>query len=194
MPEAPETIAFTSDQIESTVSRLAGEISGWVNGKGITRLHLISVLEGARSFTRDLLPKLQKLTPGTRIKTHEIRINGTDGTRLLDRREELGQGLSLEKLRDFPVLIVDDLADSGKTLSHLKGRVFSFGISEVKTAVLIRKFCEESGEVDFLGFDLRLNRAELEGKGLKDLWLYGYGMDLDGQKRELGHIGWIEIK
>jgi hypoxanthine-guanine phosphoribosyltransferase len=58
----------------------------------------------------------------------------------------------------------------------------------VKTAVLIRKFGAKSGPVDFLGFDLNLDTQTLSQKGFKDCWLYGYGMDLDGQERDKDQI------
>jgi hypoxanthine-guanine phosphoribosyltransferase len=95
-------------------------------------------------------------------------------------------------LPPYPTLIVDDLVDSGKTLAFLKGRLT--GTGEIKTAVLIRKFGEESGPVDFCGFDLNLDREALAQKGLADYWLFGYGMDLDGAQRELDHIGWVGIR
>jgi hypoxanthine-guanine phosphoribosyltransferase len=48
--------------------------------------------------------------------------------------------------------------------------------------------------VDFCGLDLNLDREDLRRQGLKDRWLYGYGMDLDGRQRELDWVGSVEIK
>ncbi len=156
--------------------------------------NLISVMEGAKPFARDLVANLKKIAPELEIKAHEVRIKGTDGKSPLETREWQSGSLDGAGLSKTPVLIVDDLVDSGKTLLMLKEKVIALGVAEVKTAVLIRKFGAASGPVDFLGFDLNLNHATLAPKGLKDYWLFGYGMDLDGRYRELDYIGWVEIR
>ena len=194
MVKALEHTVFTQAQIKMTVERMAGDIAGWAARCGFREIHLVSVLEGARPFTRDLSFHLKGLLTDTNLVVHEIHVRGTEGTNLLESRDWRGSDLNGIPLTSLPVLIVDDLADSGKTLALLKSKVEALGASPVKTAVLLRKFGRASGEADFLGFDLNLSREELGLKGLRDLWLFGYGMDLDGQKREWEHIGWVEIK
>ena len=93
-----------------------------------------------------------------------------------------------------PILLVDDLVDSGLTLQLLYKELNALKAGPVKTAVLIRKFGGASGSVDFCGFDLGWSKESLAGRGLKDCWLYGYGMDLNGHQRELRHIGQLEIR
>lgn len=151
-------------------------------------------MEGAKPFARDLVANLGKILSALEVKVHEVRIKGTDGKSLLETREWQGSGLDPATLKSAPVLIVDDLVDSGKTLQMLKEKVLVLGVLEVKTAVLIRKFGDASGPVDFVGFDLNLDHSTLSQKGLKDYWLFGYGMDLDGQYRELDYVGWVEIR
>lgn len=189
-----QTVVFTQTQIQSAVAGVAQEVAVWLQSKKQKAFHLISVMEGAKPFARDLLASLQKAAPEIRTQVHEIRIKGTDGTNLLETRELQEGQLDPSAFGTAPVLIVDDLVDSGKTLKMLKEKVSDLGVSEVKTAVLIRKFGTASGPVDFLGFDLNLDHAALVPKGLKDYWLYGYGMDLDGQQRHLDYVGWVEIR
>ncbi|SRR5579871_3148452 len=189
-----QTIVFNPSQIQTAVTKVAQEVAAWLQSRDQPSFHLISVMEGAKPFTRDLLGNIRKVAPETQVQVHEIRIKGTDGTNLLETREWQEGQFDPSAFRAAPVLIVDDLVDSGKTLKMLKKKVSALGVSEVKTAVLIRKFGSASGPVDFLGFDLSLEHAVLARKGLKDYWLFGYGMDLDGQQRKLDYVGWIEIR
>jgi hypoxanthine phosphoribosyltransferase len=192
--EPTQTIIFNRAQIQQAVQGMAGEISAWIRGSSAKGLNLVSVLEGARPFTRDLKSQLEKLVPKTEIFTQEVRIKGTDGTSLLKKRQWQEGQIDPKAIQSNPTLLVDDLTDSGLTLRILKAELLSLGAKEVKTAVLLRKFGETSGPVDFCGFDLNLNRKDLTAKGLKDYWLFGYGMDLDGKQRELDEIGWVEIR
>lgn len=193
MPDA-QTIVFSKTQIQDAVARIAGEVAAWLRSSHQKSFNLISVLEGAKPFARDLIANLQKIAPELKVNVHEVRIKGTDGKSLLETREWQGGSLRSAAFGSAPVLIVDDLVDSGKTLQMLKEKLSALGIGEVKTAVLIRKFGLQSGPVDLLGFDLNLSHDALAQKGLKDYWLYGYGMDLDGSQRDLDYVGWIEVE
>lgn len=150
-------------------------------------------MEGAKPFVRDLTANLRESAPEIQALVHEVRIKGTDGTNLLETREWQSGALDPAALHSQPVLIVDDLVDSGKTLMLLNEKIAALGVLEVKTAVLIRKFGSQGGPVDFLGFDLNLDHSALARKGIKDYWLFGYGMDLNGQQRDLDYIGWVEV-
>ncbi len=187
------TAVFNHAQIQQAIQGMAGDISAWIKGTPEKGLNLVSVLEGARPFTRDLTACLNELIPEIEIFIHEVRVKGTEGTNLLKQRHWVGGGLESRTIGNYPTLLVDDLVDSGLTLKTLKDEIVALRVKEVKTAVLIRKFGEASGPVDFCGFDLNLDRETLSRKGLKDYWLFGYGMDLDGKQRELDSIGWMEI-
>lgn len=65
------------------------------------------------------------------------------------------------------VWLIDDIADSGKTLNFLKGIFTQYGAKEVKTCTLLKKkSCPV--DIDFYGFEVE-----------DDQWVWGYGMDLD---------------
>ncbi len=190
----PTTIIFTESEIQSTIERLSWEITSWLQSSSAKGLNLISVLEGAKPFARDLMECLDAFKPDLDVRVHEVRVQGTNGTTLLKERKKTGSFPSAADLLTGPILIVDDLVDSGLTLQMLREELDLLQPGMVKTAVLIRKFGTASGPVDFCGFELDLSKETLSKKGLKDYWLFGYGMDLDGAQRELKHIGWVEIK
>ena len=187
-------VIFDKKAIQSKVKRIARKIVSWFRTKNEETLNLVSVLEGARPFTRDLVKNLKKLIPKVQIKIHEIRVIGTKGAKLLKNRKWQMVTLDRKAIRHFPVLIVDDLVDSGLTLQTLKKEIQRLGAPEVKTAVFLKKYKSHGGPVDFCGIELGLNHKKLARKGIKDYWLFGYGMDLNGRHRKSKEIGWVEIR
>jgi len=188
MPEPLREVFFTQVEIQSAVGQMARSILAWLKENKTKTLNVVSILEGARVLTGDIEGCLHEIAPDIRIKVFEIRVKGTDGHHNLLADREVYGSLDWDALCLHSVLIVDDLVDSGLTLKKLKNQLLEKGIENVKTAVLIRKFGAKSGPVDFLGFDLNLDTQTLSQKGFKDCWLYGYGMDLDGQERDKDQI------
>jgi len=108
-----------------------------------------------------MVKNLKKFIPKVEIKIHEIWVIGTKGTKLLKNRKWKIGALDRKTIRQFPVLIVDDLVDSGLTLQTLKNEILKLGAPEVKTAVFLRKHKSNDGPVDFCGIELGLNRKKL---------------------------------
>jgi hypoxanthine phosphoribosyltransferase len=194
VPTPLKNVFLTESQIQSAVKQLSRSVLDWSKDSKTKTLNLVSILEGARPLTRDLTACLKKISPETQINLYEVSVKGTDGHQnlLADRQVEEGF-LDLDVIRQHPTLIVDDLVDSGLTLKKLKDELSSHGVKGARTLVLIRKFGGVGGPVDFLGFDLNWNQEALAEKGFKDCWLYGYGMDLDGQQRDLKRIEGVYI-
>ena len=188
-----KTLLIPPPILTGTVERLGHELAIWLKNIGAQSLNLIIVLEGARPFARDLSVALKRLLPELELRSHEVKVQGTERTALLEDRKLLSKLPTAQDLGHFPVLLLDDLVDSGRTLSFLYREFQSTAQGPLKTAVLVRKFRESAIQPDFCGFELRLDPKELSAKGLKDYWLYGYGMDLDGSQRDLDHIGWKAI-
>ena len=194
MPAPAQTILFDKKAIQTRVNHIARKIAPWFRKKKEKTLNLISVLEGARPFTKDLVRALKRSMPSIRIKIHETQVSGTKGTALLKTRKWKRRILDEKTLRQFPVLIVDDLVDSGLTMETLRKEIVALDAPEVKTAVFIKKYKTYKGSLDFCAIDLGLDHKALAKKGIKDHWLYGYGMDLDGKHRGLKEIRWVEIR
>ena len=85
-------------------------------------------------------------------------------------------------LRDRDVLIVDGIADSGLTLQHVVGYVKGRSPRSVRVCVLLDKACrrQHSVKLDYTGFQI------------EDVFVVGYGMDLDQRWRSLRYIGVAE--
>ena len=83
-----------------------------------------------------------------------------------------------DKLHAKHILVIDDIYDTGKTLSMLRRRLMNFEPQSVKTCVLLEKEIthSESVMIDFLGMKV------------PDVFVIGYGMDYNEQYRQLPFI------
>jgi hypoxanthine phosphoribosyltransferase len=77
------------------------------------------------------------------------------------------------------VLVVDDIADAGVTLRAVLEVVALAETRSVRTAVLVdkRERRQEDIALDYVGFEVESG------------WVIGYGMDVDGEYRDLDWIG-----
>ncbi len=93
--------------------------------------------------------------------------------------------LSLVEPRAFAgrdVVVVDDIVDEGKTLKAVLRTVQGGSPSSVRTAILVNKIERRQVDVpiDYVGFEIDSG------------WIVGYGMDLDGEYRDLDHLAIVD--
>ena len=74
------------------------------------------------------------------------------------------------------VLLIDDILDTGLTLSFLKERILDERAANVRTCVLLRKHSSARFHADYIGFEI------------PDHFVVGYGLDLAGLYRNLPDI------
>jgi len=98
---------------------------------------------------------------------------GTKSTGKLTGLETIGDSF---KGRD--VLIIDDILDTGLTLSLLVSRLKKLGARDVKCCVLLKKRGKQTVTV----------RADWVGFTIPDHFAIGYGLDLDGKYRGLKQV------
>jgi hypoxanthine phosphoribosyltransferase len=80
------------------------------------------------------------------------------------------------------VLLIDDILDTGKTLSAVVDQVRILGARSVRTAVLLRKVGRQEVEFepDYVGFSI------------PDAFVIGYGLDYDDDYRHLPYIAVLD--
>jgi hypoxanthine-guanine phosphoribosyltransferase len=110
-----------------------------------------------------------------------------------------GTTLMEPKLLDFkwsetdfagkPVVIIDDLVDEGETLKLARKTIERFRPAMLVTVALVKKADIDTPFLDYACFELKHTPEEARRH-----WLYGYGIDLDGNYRELGHIAQVLIE
>ena len=158
--------------IQQRTSQLAKQIASDFRNKEIV---VVVVLKGAFVFASDLLRRLNN--SGIRPLVDFVRAScygsGTDPGHSVEF--SLDVSIPLEG-RD--VLLVDDIADSGRTLTLLRDRLYNRGAGSVKCCVLLDKPSRRKVEFqpDYIGFEI------------PDRFVVGYGLDFDERFRCLPYI------
>jgi hypoxanthine phosphoribosyltransferase len=155
------------ERIEALVSQLARD---YVEGPSA----FVVIAEGARRFAAELVAGLAER--GVEPQTIELRARRTrQGTTLGPVKLEAPDP---EVFRDKNVLVIDDIADEGRTLEAVLAHVARGEPRSSRVAVLVNKLERRAVRIpiDYLGFEV------------KSGWVIGFGMDLDGAYRDLDHI------
>jgi hypoxanthine phosphoribosyltransferase len=169
------TRLFDEREIAERVDSLAAEIA-----KSLPReLVLVVVLKGAFVFAADLMRALQRAGLVLRIEFLRLSSYGR-------ARESSGVVRPLEPLPEDvagrDVLLVDDIADTGRSLAAARSLLVARGSATVSTCVLLDKPSRREVAVapDFVGFTIG------------DVFVVGYGVDFAEEHRHLPYIGTVE--
>ena len=84
-----------------------------------------------------------------------------------------------EKVHGNNILLIDDIYDTGLTLSHILKWLSDCEPATVKTCVLLEKEVEHANTIDI----------DFLGTTIEDVFAIGYGLDYEGRYRELPFIG-----
>jgi hypoxanthine phosphoribosyltransferase len=171
----PLTTLIDAAAIDERVGELAAQISTDYEGKG--DLVLLGVLKGSFIFLADLA---RRLTIPHRIEFISVSSYGER-----ESEEPGAVRLILDVRHDIAskhVLVVEDIVDTGHTLTYLLRLLGARLPESLKTCTLIRKpdRAEVDVPIDYLGFDI------------PDVWVVGYGLDFAEQYRTLPRICILE--
>jgi hypoxanthine phosphoribosyltransferase len=165
----PGRVLLTQAQIRRRVRELGKTISHYYREE---RPIFLGVMNGALFFLADLLRAVEL----DHVEISCVRLASYVGTTSSGQVRGLnGLGGSF---RGRQVLIVDDILDTGRTLSALVARLKKLGAAEVKICVLLEK--KRRHEVPV--------RADWTGFRIADEFVVGYGLDYDGRYRGLKQV------
>ena len=165
-------VLIAEEEIQKRIAEVAEEIDRDYNGEEIV---VISILKGAIFFTVDLVKKMK-----TPIQLEVMQVSsysGTESTGELIVKKDLDHNIEGKN-----VLIVEDIIDTGTTLSYLKDYLASKNPKTLKIAVLADKYERRKAQVklDYKCFEI------------PDKFVVGYGFDVDENGRNIPYIGYIE--
>ncbi|MFC1993341.1 hypoxanthine phosphoribosyltransferase [Chloroflexota bacterium] len=165
-------LLFSREQIQAAAERLAAEIREDYSDK---RPLLICILKGSFMFTADLVRLLD-----FPLEVDFIRLSSYGGTESSGKIKVVQDIQSSVKGRD--VLVIEDIVDTGLTLSFLLDYLRSKKPASMKLCVLTDKPSRRQIPVtiDYLGLTV------------PDKFLVGYGLDLDEKFRNLPDIYFLE--
>lgn len=160
---------ISAEKIEVRVAELAHRLEHDHPGGDLV---VVSVLSGSVIFLADLV---RKMNLPMRIDT--VSVSSYAGRAVAPGELKVLKTFS-EDVHGKHVLLIDDILDTGGTLSAVIGEIQVMEPASLKTCVLLRKKKERNIDVkpDYVGFEI------------EDLFVVGYGLDCDGMYRNLPYI------
>ena len=169
MNQDVKEILISSEEITEIVQRLSKQITEDYKDRP-TKLLLLGILKGSVVFMGDLMKNID-----LPVEIDFMRVSsygsGSKTNIILD--------LHRNDLDTVDILIVEDIVDSGRTLSYLKDYLLLKGANSVKTVTLLDK--PDRREVDYT--------PDYTGKIIPDEFVVGYGLDYSERYRALPYVG-----
>jgi len=161
---------ISEDQINARIREMGAEITR--DYAGLNPL-LIGVLKGACFFLSDLLRAID-----TKLGIEFMAISSYGSSTRTSGEVRIMKDLDVP-IEGRHILVVEDIVDTGLTLSYLLANLESRGPASVKLAALLDKFerREKDVKIDYLGFKI------------PDEFVVGYGLDFAERYRNLPFIG-----
>jgi hypoxanthine phosphoribosyltransferase len=165
-----EEILVTETQISRRLKKLGAEISKTYGEEDIT---VIAIINGALLSTADLM---RQVTSPIRIDC--IRVSSYRNETRPVNEPEIFSSLTID-VENRNVLLIDDILDTGRTLSMVHRLLKTRNPASLRTCVLLDKKGrrEVECEADFVGFTI------------PDRFVVGYGLDFAERYRNLPCIG-----
>ncbi|MEY3215466.1 MAG: hypothetical protein RLZZ82_700 [Actinomycetota bacterium] len=165
-----ERVIVTEEQLQARIKELAAQVDKDYEGKDLL---LVGVLKGAVMAVADFSRALQRHIDMDWMAVSSYG-SGTKSSGVVRILKDLDRDITGRN-----VLIIEDIVDSGLTLSWLKTNLESRGVGSVEILSILRKPDAAKVEVDvkYVGFDIP-----------KD-FVIGYGLDFDEKYRNLPFIG-----
>ena len=178
MHDSIESILVTEEEINSITSSLAEKITeDYKNSK--KDLILLCILKGSIVFMGDLMKKIQ-----LPLEVETMKVSSYGSSHLSSGNINIQLDLYRTDLSKVDILIVEDIIDSGNTLTQLTKHLLEKGAASVRTCTLLDK--PSRREVDFV--------PDYCGKVIPDKFVVGYGLDYNEKFRNLPYIGILKPK
>lgn len=163
-------VLISEEQIRDRIREIGAQITRDYSGRNPL---LIGVLKGACFFLSDLMRAID-----TRLSIEFMAISSYGSSTRTSGEVRILKDLDVP-IEGRDILVVEDIVDTGLTLSYLIANLQSRGAASVKLAALLDKFERREREVkiDYLGFKI------------PDEFVVGYGLDFAERYRNLPFIG-----
>ena len=166
-----QTVLVTEEQLQAKVAQLGARISQDYAGKDLL---LVSILKGAVVFMADLMRAVSIPCSIDFMVVSSYGGTNTETTGLVKIVKDLDADLTGKD-----VLIVEDVLDTGVTLSNLMPMLKMRNPSSVKICAILDKPARSKTDIaaDYRGFEV------------PDAFVVGYGLDYNEKYRNLPYVG-----
>ena len=165
-------VLINEARLDGRLEELAKQIEKDYDGKEIL---FLGVLKGSAVFMVELAKKIKN-----NVEFEFIEISSYEGTESTNKIK-INKDIT-GKIEGKEVIIIEDIIDTGRTLSYLVEYLKKQKIKSLKIATLLSKPSRRVIEldVDYIGFKI------------DDVFVIGYGLDYNQKYRNLPYIGYIE--
>ena len=167
-------VMLSEEKVDARIKELGEQISRDYAGKSV---HLICILKGSVYFTCELAKRIT-----VPVTMDFMQCSSYGGETKSSGIVKIVKDLD-ETIMDRNVIIIEDISDSGRTLSHLKKLLAQRNPASLK--ICTRRDKPERRVVDV--------DVEYVGFQIEDKFVVGYGLDYDQQYRNLPYIGMVEF-
>jgi len=166
-------VLLSEEDIAGIIVNLAEQIAADFSGR---QLQVLGLLKGCQPFMADLSRSLFRA--GISLTMHYLHARSFVGCQPGGVVSLVDKDLLEDLQSDMPVLLLDDIFDTGETIRQVSAFLKERGVSRIKVCVLLQKKGREdlSGLVNFCG------------AVIPDVFVVGYGLDYDQRYRELPFI------
>ena len=164
-----EKVLISEEELKQICKQLGEQITKDYEGK---KLLVVSVLKGAVVFMADLIREIKCDCRMDFIAVSSY--SGTKTTGVVKFKKDLDIDPD-----GMDILIVEDILDSGITLSYLKGVFEGRNANSIKICTLLDKPANRRADI----------KADYVGKVIPDAFVIGYGLDCDEKYRNLPYVG-----
>ena len=162
-------VLVSEEELKEICKKLGKQISKDYEGKNLL---LVSVLKGAIVFMADLL---KEITCDCKIDFMAVSsYSGTKTTGVVKFKKDLDVNPE-----GHDILVVEDILDSGITLSYLKKILEDRNCNSVRICTLLDKPANRKADI----------KADYVGKVVPDEFVVGYGLDYNEYYRNLPFVG-----
>ena len=164
-----ESVLVSEEEIKEICERLGKQISEDYKGK---KLLLVSVLKGAIVFMADIM---RNITCECEIDFLSVSsYSGAKTTGVVKFKKDMDVNPD-----GMDILIVEDILDSGVTLSYLKEVLLQRNAASIKICTFLDKPANRRADI----------KADYVGKVVPDEFVVGYGLDYNEKYRNLPFVG-----
>jgi len=165
-----DEILYSEATIVAAIDRLASEITEAYRDRDFT---VVCVLKGSCIFASDLIRRIPIPLELAFVSASSYR----DGT--VSQDLEVNYFPADGEIKGRTLLLVDDILDTGRTLSAIRAELVKRGAAEVRSCVFLDKPARRATEFE----------ADHRCFEVDDLFVVGYGLDFAGRYRNLPFVG-----
>lgn len=168
-------VMLTEEEVDAKICEIGKQISEDYAGR---QVHLVCVLKGGSFFMCELAKRIT-----VPVSLDFMSVSSYGGETKSSGVVKIVKDLD-EPLKGKDVIVVEDIVDSGRTLSYLMEMLRDHGPASLRLCTLLDKPDRRVVDVhvDYTGFQI------------PDEFVVGYGLDYDQRYRNLPYIGKVEFE